>query len=244
MKYCGGKNKLGKEIAKIISTHIKEDTTNYIEPFCGSLGVIRHIKEFNSDIKEFNSDIKGLQNYYAYDSCLDLIMLWNSVKNGTFKKIKVDHETYNSLKDSNTSSAERAFAGFGCSYGGRFFSGLVEFRKDNAVRNDDITFRSIMKLNLKDITFIHSDYKELDFSNGKNLIYCDPPYKDTMNSFENSSSYDFNHEEFWNIVRKWKSQGNTVIISEYSAPEDFKCIWTKKRYSSLKKEFKEEKLFI
>ena len=35
--------------------------------------------------------------------------------------------------------------------------------------------------------------------------------------------------KFWEIIRKW-SQQNIVVISEETAPKDFKCIW-KKNYS-------------
>jgi len=34
---------------------------------------------------------------------------------------------------------------------------------------------------------------------------------------------NFNSEEFWDIMRKWSSN-NTVLVSEYKAPSDFKCI--------------------
>jgi len=57
----------------------------------------------------------------------------------------------------------------------------------------------------------------------------------------------FNHNKFWNIIRKW-SKNNIVIVSEYTAPKDFKCIWKKKKKfnyicdNSIKKYI--EKLFI
>lgn len=60
------------------------------------------------------------------------------------------------------------------------------------------------------------------------------------------STGNFDHDKFWNIMRKW-SKNNVVIISEFRAPKDFKCIWKKERkltsiHIERKKVF--EKLFI
>ena len=58
---------------------------------------------------------------------------------------------------------------------------------------------------------------------------------------------EFNHDEFWDIMRKW-SKDNTVLISEYSAPEDFEIVWEKQvkldiRDKNNKKQKRTEKLF-
>lgn len=37
------------------------------------------------------------------------------------------------------------------------------------------------------------------------------------------SNKQFNSIEFWDKAREW-SKKNTVIISEYTAPDDFKCV--------------------
>jgi DNA adenine methylase len=53
------------------------------------------------------------------------------------------------------------------------------------------------------------------------LIYCDPPYKNTT---QYGATGDFDADAFWSVVRRW-SMNNTVFISEYVAPDDFKCVW-------------------
>ena len=53
------------------------------------------------------------------------------------------------------------------------------------------------------------------------MIYCDPPYQDTK-KYES----DFDHDKFWNWVRKMSKKGHYVYVSEYSAPSDFECIWS------------------
>lgn len=51
------------------------------------------------------------------------------------------------------------------------------------------------------------------------ICYCDPPYKGTSKY----KSGDFNHDEFWEWVKKCKFP---VFVSEYSAPEEFVPILT------------------
>ena len=228
MRYIGGKTKIGKEIAKVLKSYLSDKITTYIEPFCGMLGVMKHMTN--------SGDI----DYVASDISEDIILLWNSVKDNSFQYTEINRELYYDLKKSEP-SALRAFAGYGCSYGGAFFNTFEEFRGDNNRRNDITAYNSLYKIDIQDIKFIHSDYKHLKV-NENCLVYCDPPYKKTAQEFGGNSS--FNSEEFWDTMRLWRSQGITVIISEYEAPDDFKCIWERKRYSPLKKVYRTEKLFI
>ena len=38
---------------------------------------------------------------------------------------------------------------------------------------------------------------------------------------------DFNHDEFWDWCRLMSMEHNKVYVSEYNAPDDFKCVWQK-----------------
>ena len=78
------------------------------------------------------------------------------------------------------------------------------------------------------------------------IIYCDSPYRGTT-QYDKNIVGEFNHDEFWDIMRKW-SKDNTVLISEYSAPEDFEIVWEKQvkldiRDKNNKKQKRTEKLF-
>lgn len=75
------------------------------------------------------------------------------------------------------------------------------------------------------------------------IIYCDPPYKGTTNYGKNK----FNHDYFWDWCIKKSKEGHKVFISEYNAPENFKCILEIEHKSILAKEKiskRLEKLFI
>jgi hypothetical protein len=80
--------------------------------------------------------------------------------------------------------------------------------------------RSLMKQlpMTQDVTFRFGDYREHDPINM--LVYCDPPYADTT-SYGAFDSFD--SDEFWQTVREW-SKLNTVVVSEYKAPDDFICV--------------------
>ena len=76
--------------------------------------------------------------------------------------------------------------------------------------------------NIKDVEFIFSNYLDLEIPSNS-LIYCDPPYN--TNATKGKYKDDFDHETFWNWCREKKQQGHVVFVSEYNAPEDFKCVW-------------------
>jgi len=72
------------------------------------------------------------------------------------------------------------------------------------------------------------DYKTLNIPTGS-IVYCDPPYKSTTGYNGN-----FDHIEFWDWCRVI-SINSSVFVSEYEAPDDFECVWSKSVSSSLTK---------
>ena len=58
----------------------------------------------------------------------------------------------------------------------------------------------------------------------ESIIYCDIPYQGTK---VYDSKLAFNYAKFWQWCRDMAKQGHKVFISEYNAPEDFKCVWEK-----------------
>jgi DNA adenine methylase len=94
---------------------------------------------------------------------------------------------------------------------------------------------------IKTFKFGNKDYRKVKLSGY--LIYCDPPYNDTTKV---GSKKTFDSEEFWDTVREW-SKDNVVIVSEYNAPKDFKCVWKRDTQISISLNNKKrsvEKLFM
>jgi DNA adenine methylase len=215
VKYAGGKTKISSHIFNVISQlfilaeNKKIKINGYLEPFCGSLAIT----------KAFYERSKTRIPIYASDYNKDLILLYKEIKKGTFRyPTNITKEQYSLLKQEK-SSALRGFVGIAYSYGGGWFNGYLY--GDNKRNYVDEAIRAFKDLEptIKGTTFLNEDYKNL---NPKNLfIYCDPPYVNTTQIYKINT---FNTKEFWEIMRKW-SKNNIVVVSELTAPSDFKCIW-------------------
>ena len=73
------------------------------------------------------------------------------------------------------------------------------------------------------------------------VIYCDPPYKDT-----NTYLDDFNHDKFYQWLRKCREKNQQVFISEYQMPDDFFEVYFKEKtcvFNDQKATKKLEKLY-
>ena len=236
----GSKSRLKKELIPIIESYINKDTTYYIEPFVGGGNII--------DSVTFHKKI-------GYDKHKFLIALLNSVRIGYEppEKITVDH--YNDVKNSfkNEDSLYEDYyygvIGFLGAFRGLFFDsqGCSDYVSQGRVRNNYVESRkNILKQreDFQDIEFIFADYKDIDIPD-KSVVYCDPPYQNTsQKGYADKDS--FNYVYFWDWIRKL-SKRCTVLVSEYNAPDDFKCIWGKEVSTNLavqKRKKDIEKLYI
>jgi|TARA_B110000261_G_scaffold12272_1_gene12348 site-specific DNA-adenine methylase len=230
--YQGGKQRIGKkiyEVIKLIEYDIYDcekeydsDTTDntyislpvYFEPFVGMGGVLRHFCNDNRNTK-------------ACDINKDLIILWKELQKGWKPPKTCSEKKYNELRDSKHNSAERAFCGIVASWGGNFFNNYrlkYQGKKDYMGEG----YRSLMKIKPSIINTKFLQSKEYWKHNPKNItVYCDPPYKgNNLDQSGNGYFQDFDHDFFWDVMRKW-STNNIVVISESTAPKDFKKIWSK-----------------
>lgn len=221
MKYVGGKQKMGKKIAKFIVDTVPPDTVKgYLEPFVGGCGVFKNMIQYDFKIK-IGSD------YHK-----SLIMMWEALQKGNlvFPRV-VSEEKWRKYKNSKTDSAMKGLYGFGLSFGGDYFSGYIQKYAGNSGRNFYTELKNSLKhtqplIQQKNVKFYHKKYESWKPSNM--VVYCDPPYKDTTQYKVGA----FDHDKFWETMRKW-SKNNFVFISEENAPNDFKCIWKEKKLRSL-----------
>ena len=203
MQYLGGKKRIAKQIVEFITPYL-ENKDYYLEPFVGSCAIIENIKS----IKRYGND------YNEY-----LIEMYKSLQNGWRPPENLFENEYLYIKNNKEENkALTAFAGIGCSFSGKWFGGYC---RDKTTRNYALNAHNTLLKQLpkiQDVRFEYRDYKDCKPKNA--LIYCDPPYA-------NTTKYDlfegFDNNEFWDIMRTW-SENNTVLISEYIAPNDFKCV--------------------
>lgn len=210
MKYMGSKARHAKELLPIILKDRKPGQW-YVEPFVGGANMIDKVDEprIGSDVNPF------------------LITLLNSVANGWQAPSSLSELEYSSLKnDQNINDPLVGFAGFGCSFGGKFFGGYARGKNSTGGwRNYAAeTKRNLEKQasSLRGILFICSSYKELVIPKNS-IIYCDPPYAGTTKY----ATGGFDHAAFWQWCDEQVESGHTVFVSEYSAPDHWECVWEK-----------------
>ena len=215
MKYVGSKNRLSKEIAPIIQSYIdKNNITHYLEPFVGGANMIDKI---------------DCQHKYGCDNHKYLIaLLQQDQKDTSVFPLTFNEQIYNDVKNNpvNYEDWYVGLIGF-CSFGGKWFGGYPRaFKNDKLTLRDmpNEIIRNLIKQapHLKNIIFKNCDFREIKSSISNYVIYCDPPYRDTTKY----STSEFPYEEFYKWCRMM-SKNNIVLISEYTMPDDFECIWQK-----------------
>ena len=232
-RYMGGKGKIGKHIAKKIEEieqRMPFQTNEYFEPFVGMCGVMRNM---------------GDREKIACDLNPDIVHMWKALQQGWTPPMFMSKEEVDFQK-TQPSSALKCFAAHGCSYGGIYFNSYIgNYNKGPEEINRSC--RSIMRVSkqVKDVQFLESrSYKN---HTPKNMtIYCDPPYSTASKAVLSMQNFaGFDHDEFWTIMRQWVLDGNIVIVSEFSAPDDFVEIWQKKIVSNVNHDgHRLEKLFL
>lgn len=223
----GSKRRIAKDIIPIILKDRKENQL-YVEPFCGGCNVIDKVENPR----------------WANDIDIYLIELFKELQNGWEPPKYISKEEYYTIKNNINDYPKYlvGYVGFQLSYGSLWFS---SYRKDN-IGNRDYSYEAYRNVinqvpNLKNIYFTSMDYREMDIPDDS-IIYCDIPYEGTT-----KYKCDFDHKAFWDWARDM-SEHNKVFISEYNAPDDFKCIWEKTICSGLDKntggKFGTEKLWV
>ena len=214
MRYMGSKNRFAKELVPIIQSYITEDTKGYLEPFVGGANVIDKIK---------------CNNKIGCDIHKQLIALLNKAKDNVDDIPDIiSFETYKEVKNNKGSYEDWyvGLVGFCASFSAKYFDGYARAkRNDNSGKASEAAIRNLKKQAplLKNIKFKCCNFLDLPKNKIKGyVIYCDIPYRGTTKY----KTKPFPYEEFY----KWANEMakyNTVLVSEYNMPSNFKCIWEK-----------------
>lgn len=233
MKYVGSKNRLSKYIVPIIQKNITDVTKGYLEPFVGGANIIDKVicnKKIGCDINKYLISLLRITRDRPE-------IIPDTIDEETYYKVRDNKDTYDDWYV--------GLVGFCSTYGSKWFGGYARGMKNDGITPRNMSNEAIRNLkkqskNLKGIVFKNLSY--LDIPEIKNyVIYCDPPYKETTRYKD-----CINYNQFYDWCRKM-SKNNIVIVSEYSMPKDFVCIWEHKHRTTLKIDKHEErieKLFI
>ena len=224
MQYVGSKNRLSKELAPIIQSYITDETVAYIEPFVGGANMIDKINHRNRIGSDLHKELIALLNY-TRDNYQELPETFSEEE---YNRVKANRDNYEPWYV--------GLVGFCGAFGAAYMSGFAKsYKADKVTKRDHpaMAIRGLLKQapNLQGITFECKSFSEYNPKEYKNCVfYLDPPYRKTFGY----STGDFPYEEFdeWAIKL---AKNNTVLISEYTMPEDkFECIWSKESIVNVK----------
>ncbi len=201
MQYLGGKSRIGKRIATILE-RLRKPGQPYLEPFIGGANVVVHVtgERAAGDIDE------------------DVVALWKAARDGWCPPRNVSEDEYATAKvDPTIPPHLRGFIKYACSWGGKPWGGYARAHKED--RNYARSGAESVGHKARHLLGVDIQCRPYDsWSPRGALIYCDPPYANTT-----GYRVKFDNERFWSVVREWSAE-NTVVVSEYSAPDDFACI--------------------
>lgn len=187
----------------------------YVEPFVGAGSV-------------FTVMAPHFARAEAGDVHEDLMLMYRALLDGWEPPDTVTEDEYRELRDAPP-SALRAVAGFGCSFGGKWFGGYARDRKGGrshpAEAQRSLLRRAVVLRTLPAVSFHHRTYDAWDIGPG-DVVYCDPPYTGTT-GYRGTPTFD--HAQFWDTCRKWHELGASVFVSEFTAPDDWRAVWSLER---------------
>jgi DNA adenine methylase len=205
----GGKTRVAPQLAAVMRAN-RNGASYYVEPFLGGGSVAALMAPEFTEV-------------HLSDANESLIMLWNEVINGWVPPGYMSRTQWDELKAAEEPSAMKALAGFGASYGAKWFAGYAKH-----IDGRNPAAEASRSLRLKARRFRHADIRHQDYLDAGKvigpgaLVYCDPPY-------ENTTGYGavgrFDSAQFWDTAREWSELGARVFVSEYSAPMDWVPVW-------------------
>ena len=202
MRYLGGKSKTRKQISSFLES-VRAPGQTYFEPFVGGAWVLQ--------------EMRGKR--IASDGNRALIAMYKALQDGWTPPTFVSEEEYQQVRSANNQADPMTiFCGIGCSFAGKLWGGYArsEGKKCYAQASHNSLMKQLPKI--KDVQFIDGLFH--DHKPENMLVYCDPPYQGTT---QYGAFSGFDHNLFWNTMREW-SKNNTVVVSEYNARDDFKCV--------------------
>lgn len=148
--------------------------------------------------------------------------MWAALADGWLPPEHLPEVTYRWLKEAaDPTNPLTAFAGFGCSFAGKWFGG---YARGGEGRDYAANAASSLRKKLRgmlDVGWRCGDYRQLSYP-PRSVIYCDPPYSGTTQY--GGAPDPFNWVSFWQFCRDKYAEGHAVFVSEYQAPHDFLTI--------------------
>jgi DNA adenine methylase len=208
----GGKFRLARSLAAVIEGARRPGQLAW-DPFCGGLSM--------------SVALSATGPVRSSDKNAPLIALYKAVRAGWEPPRRVSRRNYRAARALPDEDPRKAFCGYGCSFGARWFTSYVPpiqrvLRRRGAGKGYVETMRShrASALSVKrDVAAVRGPIERLDFlaiepQPVDAIIYCDPPYRGVTGYPEVGA---FDHDLFVLRVRQWSRYAH-VFVSEYDFP--------------------------
>lgn len=208
MRYQGGKSRIAKPLAQIITT---------------TAGGLTALLASFAAVVPWKARCRAFPTRYSMTAINTSSLCSRASKTAITCRKASPPEEYRYIRDhKDEDPALAGFVGFGCSFGGKWFGGYA--RNASGTNYALQSKRSLLKdmATLQDAHFVCEDYRRVCIPPGA-VIYADPPYNNTTGY----SGERFDSSEFWRAMRLLADTGHTVFVSEQEAPPGIECIWEK-----------------
>ncbi len=199
MRYLGGKSRLAKKIAAVIEPTRRGRPV--WDAFCGGLSSAEAFADCGAQV--WCSDVNP-----------SLIALYEAVLAERLPEdFSISEEEYAWARGLPDLDPYKALAGFGASFGGKWFGGYARGAGRNYVAESCRALnRQVGKLALSGVEFTSLDFLAFEPYDVGAVLYLDPPYAGVTEYRE-----PFDSTTFWCRAAAW-SRYTDVWVSEYAAP--------------------------
>ena len=199
MRYLGGKSRIAKKLVATIEP-IRRGR-QFWDPFCGGLSVSVALSDGGPGL--------------VSDANPSLIALYKAVREGWDPPTALSYDEWLVWRDAPDEDPRKAFARFGCTFGGNWSSGYARAGDENfAKETRNVLLRDIGKLKKAGCELACIDFLEVDPRPIAAVLYLDPPYRGTT-AYPGVPPFD--HDRFYARVAAW-SRHTDVFVSEYAMP--------------------------
>ncbi len=206
MRYVGGKSKCAAEIAAVINRVRR--VRSFWDPFGGGLSM-----SYALGGPGIISDIHP-----------SLIAMYQAIARGWVPPSSVSQDEWERAKTLPDDDPFKAFAGFACSFGAKWFRGYARGPRSTARVVTDRNWagesaRNLLKIvpalvrrgcTFERIDFLDVEPPRVDFSG---VLYLDPPYRNVQTSY----GFEFDFDRFDARAKQW-ARITDVFVSEYALP--------------------------